>query len=45
MTDQAPPPPPVSVAMKGGTPIIIGRANYIYWSGFERLGRMGTALK
>jgi len=24
---------------------IIGRANYIYWSGFERLGRMGTALK
>jgi signal peptidase I len=24
---------------------IIGCANYIYWSGFERLGRMGTALK
>jgi signal peptidase I len=24
---------------------IIGRANYVYWSGFERLGRMGTALK
>jgi signal peptidase I len=24
---------------------IVGRANYIYWSGFERLGRMGTALK
>jgi signal peptidase I len=24
---------------------IIGRANFIYWSGFERLGRMGTALK
>jgi len=24
---------------------IIGRANYIYWSGFERIGRMGTALK
>jgi signal peptidase I len=24
---------------------IIGRANYIYWSGFERLGRMGMALK
>ena len=22
-----------------------GRANYIYWSGFERLGRIGTALK
>jgi signal peptidase I len=24
---------------------IVGRANYIYWSGLERLGRMGTALK
>ena len=24
---------------------IVGRANFIYWSGFERLGRMGTALK
>ncbi len=24
---------------------IIGRANYLYWSGFERLGRMGLALK
>ena len=24
---------------------IIGRANYIYWSGFERLGRIGVALK
>jgi len=24
---------------------IIGRANYIYWSGFERIGRIGTALK
>jgi len=24
---------------------IIGRVNYVYWSGFERLGRMGTALK
>ena len=24
---------------------IIGRANYIYWSGFERLGRIGLALK
>jgi signal peptidase I len=24
---------------------IIGRANYVYWSGFERIGRMGTALK
>ena len=24
---------------------IIGRANYVYWSGFERLSRMGTALK
>ena len=24
---------------------IIGRANYVYWAGFERLGRMGTALK
>jgi len=24
---------------------IVGRANYIYWSGFERIGRMGTALK
>jgi len=24
---------------------IIGRANYIYWSGFERLGRIGVTLK
>ena len=24
---------------------IIGRANYVYWSGLERLGRIGTALK
>lgn len=24
---------------------IIGRANYIYWSGFERIGRIGVALK
>jgi len=24
---------------------IFGRATYIYWSGLERLGRMGTALK
>jgi len=24
---------------------IIGRANYVYWSGFERIGSMGTALK
>src|SRR5207248_1986595 len=24
---------------------IIGRANYVYWAGVERLGRMGTALK
>src|SRR5262249_50075745 len=24
---------------------IIGRANYIYWSGFERFGRIGTPLK
>jgi signal peptidase I len=24
---------------------IIGRANYVYWSGFERISRMGTALK
>ncbi len=24
---------------------IIGRANYIYWSGFERIGRVGRALK
>jgi signal peptidase I len=24
---------------------IVGRANYIYWAGFERLGRIGTALK
>lgn len=24
---------------------IIGRANYIYWSGFDRLSRIGTALK
>jgi signal peptidase I len=24
---------------------IIGRANYIYWSGFERFGRIGVALK
>jgi len=24
---------------------LVGRANYIYWSGLEQLGRMGTALK
>jgi signal peptidase I len=24
---------------------IIGRANYVYWSGFGQLGRIGTALK
>jgi signal peptidase I len=24
---------------------IIGRANYVYWSGFERLGRIGVTLK
>jgi signal peptidase I len=24
---------------------LIGRANYIYWSGFDRLGRIGQALK
>ncbi len=24
---------------------IVGRANYLYWSGTERLGRMGLALK
>jgi hypothetical protein len=24
---------------------IVGRPNYIYWSGFERLGRIGKALK
>jgi signal peptidase I len=24
---------------------LIGRANYIYWSGFDRLGRIGMALK
>jgi signal peptidase I len=24
---------------------LIGRANYIYWSGFDRLDRIGTALK
>jgi signal peptidase I len=33
---------------KGGfipTADIIGRANYVYWAGFEHLSRMGTALK
>ena len=29
----------------GTTYDIIGRANYIYWSGFERFGRIGAALK
>ncbi len=24
---------------------IIGRANFIYWSGFERLDRIGMAVK
>jgi signal peptidase I len=24
---------------------VVGRVNYIYWSGFDRLGRIGTALK
>lgn len=24
---------------------LIGRPNYVYWSGFERFGRMGLALK
>ena len=24
---------------------IVGRPNYIYWSGVERLGRIGTALE
>jgi signal peptidase I len=31
----------------GAVPLadIIGRANYVYWSGFERFGRIGVALK
>jgi hypothetical protein len=24
---------------------LIGRANYVYWSGFDRLDRIGLALK